>query len=270
MSMARGGPRSCLAALCLAALATVGGCAAPPAALPHASSSPGPVVATGPLHVVGLGDSVMAGTNCDCDPPLLGYQQSLARRSGRPVVAEDETVAGLSAQQLAVNLAQDAELRQQLATADVVLLVVGANDVVDLAGRRSTTGCPASCYQPVVDTMARSLDQVLATLDELRPGRAGTVLVGDYWNVLPDGRKARVVEDAAELAWSHEVTDAVNRAMATVVDRRGMVLVDLLTPFRGGDGSKDPSGLLADDGDHPNAEGVKLLVTTFLAATPAD
>ena len=46
----------------------------------------------------------------------------------------------------------------------------------------------------------------------------------------------------------------------------GAVYVDLFTPFRGADGSKDCTALLTDDGDHPDAAGHALIARTLLAA----
>jgi lysophospholipase L1-like esterase len=43
--------------------------------------------------------------------------------------------------------------------------------------------------------------------------------------------------------------------------------VDLVPVFK--PGGSDPTPLLADDGDHPNAAGVQATVRALLAATPA-
>jgi lysophospholipase L1-like esterase len=61
------------------------------------------------------------------------------------------------------------------------------------------------------------------------------------------------------------VTKAANRAIcaaATAADDR---CVDIYAPFEGA-GDRNPTTLLADDGDHPNAAGHRLIAQTLLAA----
>jgi lysophospholipase L1-like esterase len=43
--------------------------------------------------------------------------------------------------------------------------------------------------------------------------------------------------------------------------------VSLYAPFKG-DGTKNPTTLLAADGDHPNSTGHHLIASTLLAGTP--
>jgi lysophospholipase L1-like esterase len=48
-----------------------------------------------------------------------------------------------------------------------------------------------------------------------------------------------------------------------------MTYVDLAEPFKGPSGTGDPSDLLADDGDHPNAAGHRRIASALLAAGTA-
>ena len=45
--------------------------------------------------------------------------------------------------------------------------------------------------------------------------------------------------------------------------------VDLYAPFKGADGSADPTDVLAADGDHPNAAGHEIIAQALLRAGTA-
>lgn len=66
--------------------------------------------------------------------------------------------------------------------------------------------------------------------------------------------------------WQADVRDA------DVIERSavgaGMTYVDLVKPFRGPSGDGDPTPLLADDGDHPNAAGVDAIADALAAKVP--
>jgi lysophospholipase L1-like esterase len=95
------------------------------------------------------------------------------------------------------------------------------------------------------------------------------VLVTDYWNVFRDGQVALDSDGAAERDWSVRVTNAANAAICKAARIQGATCVDLVAPFKGS-GDRDPTPLLADDGDHPNAAGMKVIVAALMKATPND
>jgi lysophospholipase L1-like esterase len=115
--------------------------------------------------------------------------------------------------------------------------------------------------------MRVDLGRVLDTVARLDGGRA-RVLVTTYWNVFTDGDVARRAERPGYLAWSDALTRQANAAIAQVAATHGATLVDLYAPFKG-DGSTDPTDLLAADGDHPDAAGTALISRTVLAAYEA-
>jgi lysophospholipase L1-like esterase len=91
------------------------------------------------------------------------------------------------------------------------------------------------------------------------------VIVTDYWNVFEDGDVGRDDRGAAYLAWSDRLTRAFNAALCPRVAAAGATCLDLYAPFKGADGRGDPTGLLAGDGDHPNAAGHALIARLMLA-----
>ncbi|EWT03289.1 acylhydrolase [Intrasporangium oryzae NRRL B-24470] len=219
---------------------------------------------SGPLQVVGLGDSVMSGANCDCRGIVAEYADALADATNRPVTGTNLGVPGDMTTDLADHLAHDADTRAAVAKADVVLVTIGANDVVPQRDTWMAQGCEQACYAPTVAAIGRQLAGVLATVRSLRNDQPTAVLVTDYWNVFTDGDVARATVGESGLRWSERLTSVVNRAICDAAASNAATCVHLVPPFKN-DG--DPTGLLAGDGDHPNAAGVAVIVKELMAAT---
>ena len=237
--------------------------AAPSPDLPTPSSAP-PVRA--PV-VVGLGDSVPAGSQCHCTSYVALVGQELARDAGVPratvrnLAAGGETTAGLIEQ-----LSSD-QVARQVASADLVLVMIGANDFdsSDLPLTRCASG--EQCLPGPRAALRAHLDEVLGRIGRLAaPG--AKVLVTGYWNVFVDGAVGRA-QGTTYMRASDVLTRAVNGVIAAAARRADDLYVDLYGPFKGGNGSSDPTGLLAGDGDHPNAAGHRLIARQVLAALTA-
>lgn len=174
--------RAAVGLLCLALVAGCGQTASETSAPPASSSSTAPGEPTRPTaragvpvrKIVGLGDSVMGGTACDCEGPIDALATRLEQRPGAERIAR-------------VNLGTDGAT-----TTDVA-------DIVES-------------------------------------------------------------ED-----WQADVRDA---DVIVVIVGAGMTYVDLVKPFRGPSGDSDPTPLLADDGDHPNAAGVDAIADALAAKVP--
>lgn len=218
-----------------------------------------------PGGVVGLGDSVMAGTNCGCAGIVAEYAAALQARQAGPIGATNLGSNGATTSDLITQL-QQTGTQEAVIEAKVVLVVIGAND---LAAQRTAwqTGCPASCYQPAVQAMGDRVGQVLDAIARLRTQSSGLVLVTDYWNVFTDGAVANAAGGAPLVSWSRAVTRAANEAICAATVGRRATCVDTYQAFLRG--QANPTDLLASDGDHPNARGVALIVQQLLAATPA-
>ena len=247
---------------------------------PSALSPPGVVVAITPaggasstvaapaLHLVGLGDSVMSGTNCGCDGIIAEYARLMERGTGRRVEGDNLGVPGATTGDLLDDLRHDPETRQAVSAADVIVVIIGANDLSDSLDTWKGGDCDSSCYGPDVAAMRRRLGTILASIRQLAGDRSPEVLVTDYWNIYADGDTVREEGGPAQLDWSAEVTAAANAAIAQAVAAQRDTLVDLSEPFKGRSGLGDPTDLLADDGDHPNAAGVTVIATALGLAFP--
>ncbi len=264
-------PRLRHAVVAVALLAA--GCGTVPAApavrtpSPAPRASPSPTAGHATLHVVGLGDSVTSGEHCDCDDYVTGFGHLLARRTGAKVDVTDDGESGSTSDGLADDLsghgASDRNLQSDVTRADVVVLTMGANDLGPALTAWRSGSCAASCYDPEVAQMRVDLGRVLDRVHTLDGGNA-RVLVTTYWNVFTDGEVARKAERSGYLAWSDTVTRQANAAIVSVAAAHAATLVDLYPPFKG-DGSQDPTDLLAADGDHPDAAGTALISRTVLA-----
>jgi len=232
---------------------------------PSASSSPS-AAPTGKETVVGLGDSVMAGNACDCSGPAVAYAALMSTSLHRQIEAVNLGVGGATTSSLQAQLGTGS-VRTAVAGARVVLVIIGANDLLPQLSKFRSSACDYSCYHPAITSMSQRLNGVLDEIADIRGGSRGTVLVSDYWNVFRDGSGERQENGQAEITWGRTVSRDANQAICQVSEDNGAVCVDTYTPFFAHDA--DPDRYLAADGDHPNKAGVQLIAEQLQKATPA-
>jgi lysophospholipase L1-like esterase len=238
----------------------------PPA--PTSAAAPTPSAAAprpGPIHVLGLGDSVTYGSNCDCRDYISGFGALLKRRDKVQVTVDNDGKPGATTQDLADSLSHDQPLRSEVRRADIIVITIGANDLTDSLNHWRNGDCAASCYQPSIDAMSDRLRALVDQIRALHTAGPTQILVTDYWNVFTDGEVARRAEDTGYLEWSDRVTRASNTAICRAAASAQSTCVDLYHPFKPHPGA-DPTNLLSDDGDHPNPAGTDLISRTVLAA----
>jgi acyl-CoA thioesterase-1 len=196
---------------------------------PVAQSSAVPVVVT-------LGDSVPAGSECDCDPfPTLYARADHA-------VSENLAVPGYLSSDV---LGQIPGVRSKLAGADEVVLMIGANDLAAAFDNGTS-------YTDAAGEMQQNVVSSIQAIDAIQPT---TVLVLGYWNVVEDGQVAQEDYGSDGVKKSIDATDDANSALQSAAKQTGATYISTDAAFHGADGSKDPTDLLASDGDHPNAAG---------------
>lgn len=244
-----------------------------------APSPTGPQVAAAPgprqLNIVGLGDSVTAGSQCNCTPFVQQLARLLADRDQVPTSATNLGVGGLTSAGL-VQLLDDPSTSQTVAAANVVVITIGANDLLPAlswwdagpARPSSDQECGGACDSATLDAVGAQVAGAIARVQWLRAGRPTTILVTDYWNVFVDGAVGLATRGTGYLAWSGELTDRLNARICAAALIQNATCVDLRDPFDGS-GTKDPTPLLAADGDHPDAAGHTLIADQLLAALPA-
>lgn len=221
------------------------------------------------LQVVALGDSVTSGAACACAAFPAVYGRLLSRKSGVPVHVDNRGADGLDTAGLLQLLQQDTDgAARAVGDADVILVTIGANDFGDhhdeVTEGRCSRPAGGDCVSDELLGMRAGLDQILSTVRSLRGRRATTVLVTGYWNVFEDGDVARRSFPASGRAATLGLTRRTNQAVRLATLGQGATYVGVLGPFHRD--RPDISGLLAADGDHPNAMGHALLARVLLHA----
>ena len=212
---------------------------------------------------MGLGDSVTAGTACGCTDFVTQYAAMLGARSGHAVRPVNLGVGGLTTSSLAAQLATPS-VAASLSSADVVVVTIGANDLSPLITRWEQGGCSTSCVDAASRDAGAGLAAVLAKVRGATPAHT-RIQVTTYWNVFEDGDVADNDFGPGFATWSDAVTRSANTAIRTAAEADGDQVVDLYEPFEGR-GERNPTALLAADGDHPNAAGHRLIAQTLLDA----
>jgi lysophospholipase L1-like esterase len=215
------------------------------------------------LRVVGLGDSVPAGTSCHCDSYVTLVARGLAGRTRQVAVLHNLAEPGITTRDVLDRL-EDPVVRQEIADADLVVLTVGANDFDPRLATdpRCQPNPVTGCYRRALAGERSRLGSVLSRLRALQAAHGGTTVMTGYWNVFLDGA-AGAAEGATYVRQSNRLSQALNASIAAVAAGRARY-VDLYAPFKAkGSGI---TRLLARDGDHPNAAGHRLIAALILAA----
>lgn len=225
------------------------------------------------VRVVALGDSVPAGAACPgCTSFPYLYGKEFAAATGDPVSVQDLAVGGLDSAGLLASLVSATPQAAAVTTADVVVVTVGANDLVaareDYGAGRCGGADHLDCFRALLPGVRSRLAAVLHRIAVLRGRAPTTVLVTDYWNVFEDGASAVAELGRDEVLDARTVTRAENQVLCDAATGAGARCVDLYVPFLGSRGDGDPSRLLAPDGDHPSQAGHDLIAATLLAAYP--
>jgi lysophospholipase L1-like esterase len=218
------------------------------------------------ITVVGIGDSVTSGFNCDCEAFVGLYATQLATQDDLSTSWANLGVPGWTSSQLLTAMSKPGTFRDQVARADILLVTIGANDLTPLESE-GPTSCPATCYTPLIQNTKQNVQLIVDTARTTNPAHPPTILVTDYWNVFEDGDVGLAMHGAAFQTWSNALTIAENTQICQGAHDAGATCVDLYAPFKG-NGSRNPTPLLAADGNHPNAAGHQLIASTLLAATP--
>jgi lysophospholipase L1-like esterase len=232
---------------------------------PTPSSTPTATPTPGPLTVVGLGDSVPAGSDCGCTSYVTLVARELAAQSSRKASVDNLARGGLTTTGLLEQL-QTPSVRSAISDADLVIVTIGANDFdqSDLTAADCQPATQLSCYTDTLAALRQKLTTVLSEVRSLQPSD-GQIVVTGYWNDFLDGR---VGEDQGPtyVAASNALTLASNAVTADVSADEYVHYVDIYTPFKGRDGSQDCTWLLAPDGDHPNAAGHQVIAKAIVTA----
>ena len=254
-----------MAALVLAACAPAagGGRTSTAAALPPMPSLLAGQPSHSPLlihHVVALGDSVPAGSACSCTSYVALVATEVAAAQHRTIKIDNLSAPGRTTAGLVEQLGESS-VTAALSDADMAIVTIGANDLED--DSNCSVAASVGCYQPNLRALQTAYAQMLERLHAALPARARIFVTG-YWNVFLGGAVARR-HGASYVRNSATLTKMVNGVIASDAAAGSAIYVDVYRAFKG-DGDRDDTNLLADDGDHPNAAGHVVIAEAINAA----
>lgn len=227
---------------------------------------PAPTAPADHPSVVALGDSVPAGASCHCRNFVSDYADLLARRVGRQVTVSNFAQGGARTQDVLAQLRQPT-VRRALEHATTVVLMVGANDFHRPFKRVRSGAKKTTEYGPAARRVQQNVERTIRQIRSLHDGPVTIVVLG-YWNVAKDGKVGRREYGAAGVRAAKSATGWANGALKAAARSGHAVYVPTYKAFKGAHGRKDPTRLLAADGDHPNAAGHRLLAQTVFAPLP--
>ena len=251
------------------ATAAIAGLVALWAGAPAVSAGPEPAAAEAPAAnpkapvVVALGDSVPAGSACDCPNFVSAYAAKAADAAGTSATVRNYAVSGSTSAD-ARALLGTGRVRAAVAGASTVLIMTGANDFVGAFEEVSGGAIAATAYPPVAHAVQTNITAAVRTVRALNDH--ARVVVLDYWAAMEDGDVAAHDYDAATRRAAAAATGYLDDAISAAARATGATYVSTFVAFKGADGSKDPTPLLADDGDHPNAAGHRVIARAVAAA----
>jgi len=107
----------------------------------------------------------MAGTACGSPGIVATYADRLHTSTHRGITGRNFGVPGDTSLDLLSRLESDPQLPAAVAAADIVIVTVGANDLLPQEQQQAAGGCPGQCYCPVTQTMGTQLGPHLPKSD---------------------------------------------------------------------------------------------------------
>ena len=221
-----------------------------PTALPTTPASR----ARRPLQYVALGDSLASGMDAIDGGRSYAdaYAALLRRRTQRKVQLTNLGVPGWTSTDLLDALRTSDQMRDALASADVVTLDIGGNDLIEVAVQVSGGACGGSdglaCLQRTREAFAQRWDDIVSELAALR--RSPRVPVRTFTLYRPFATIRGVNVDAllAEL-------DQRNAIIQASDSRLGVQVADVAGAFA----DAQSQDLIDEDGLHPTRVGHELI-----------
>jgi lysophospholipase L1-like esterase len=200
--------------------------------------------------VAALGDSVPAGSACDCTPYPELTAGDIENRTEHGVTAYNDAVPGYQSSDVLAQLQSDSGTIGHVEQADVVEVEIGANDIA----YSSACGTQTSCYEDELPTVKHNIEAIVDRVRSVTAGRSVAVVLLGYWSVWLGGQYAQA-QGPAYVDAADSLTLQLNSDIKAIAASDHAAYVDLRTAFKGPNDDGDETYLLASDGDHPNAAG---------------
>jgi lysophospholipase L1-like esterase len=210
--------------------------------------------------LVSLGDSVTSGAGChDCVSYPVLFGKETTAKTKIPVTVINLGVNGQTSSGLLSSLSDTSTAAKDVQKTDLVTITIGANDFNAALPAYQAGKCGGAdglgCFANTMSPLRTNLTAILKRVRTLRGRKPTAIRVTDYWNMFQDGAVAIREDGTAYQRDTTLLTVLVNGVIQDVCRAEHVKFVDLFVPFKGHVGDKDPTPLLASDGDHPSQAG---------------
>jgi len=225
-----------------------------------------PAVDSAAVRVVAFGDSVASGYGCDCQSFVPMYAELIHHQNHRSAFWTNFAVAGAVSQDVLSQL-NSATVAASVGRANTVLVMIGANDFAFPFSQIGSDPHAVERFASVGATLRANMTATVRRIHALAGPQARVVVLG-YWNVLEGGRAAERDYNQVQQSAALVATRTANEALRSAALDAGAMFVSTVRAFYGPAADQDPTGLLADDGDHPNVAGHRAIAAALAAAVP--
>jgi lysophospholipase L1-like esterase len=147
--------------------------------------------------------------------------------------------------------------------------MVGANDFAAPFAQVTANPKATQQFDVVGQALRTNMISIIGRIHELAGPQTRVVVLG-YWNVLEDGKAAAHDYNAAQRAATVVATDVANEALRAASSIGRALFVPTSQLFHGKTAQRDPSAMLAADGDHPNVAGHQAIAAALAEAVPPE
>jgi hypothetical protein len=243
--------------------------------IPATSIPPASPSAPAPWSLVAVGDSLLFNSQDDCHDcigSVVMYADAISKATGHPVKVQNLSQHnGLQTDGLLDELKNDVQRREGLATADIILVSISANDTpmssdddpCDGAGFPVWSKYDATCVAASSEIFRPKLESVFAQIVALRAGKPTifrTITPYNDWLGGIDGESGVVTPPEATNP-TRLVLDAWSAMICRAAQANGFTCADTYHAFNGPDGLKPIAGVLTTSkaNGHPNDKGNEVI-----------
>lgn|GEM_PF-2158562 len=206
-------------------------------------------------QIVAIGDSVLAARRCGCPGALVDYSHLIGALEHRPALLVNAADGAVKSWDVLAQVNTWPTLRADLSAADIVVIMVGANNFTAPYKRAVHGEAGTDAFAPAAERLRRDVVAIINAVRALRGAPTHFQVLG-YWNVFRDGAVAAQRYTPQERTLATDATEAANAALAAAAREAGADWVPLVAAFSSGG---DPTAVLESDGNHPNAAGHELI-----------
>jgi lysophospholipase L1-like esterase len=199
------------------------------------------------------------------------FAAQLQAKLGRSVDLTSLTGDNATTASVREGLTSDANYRDKVANADVIVISVGGNDSdpfgVYPKGTCAPGGPLAACLDAYAPRFASNYEAILTAVTTLRAGKPTAVRVTSADN--PFVGWAQAPSPTFGMDFFAQVAAAETATACGVAKKHGAKCIDYLHVFSGKNGLADTSKYLDPDHNHPGDVGIKVIADLLsLSGTP--